>query len=191
MKQVKLWVRAIVAIVCACLIGAVCLGAMVFVWLPSRLLVALGYWQQTSEALGPLGPNNDKGLSPVSEPLGPSSPNGSENPRNPHKQGVLTDPTDGEGGLGDQGVQLRGFSLDRLDTGPKRTAIALGLNHEDADLLEQLKRRGIRVSLSEDRQNLVFRGPLDDDLRRRITENKAGLIELVEAWVAEASDTVH
>ena len=56
-----------------------------------------------SEVLGPLGVNNDKGLSPVSEPLGPLSPNGSKNARNPYEQGVLTDLTDGEGGLGDQG----------------------------------------------------------------------------------------
>ncbi len=56
-----------------------------------------------SEVLGPLGVNNDKGLSSVDEPLGPLSPNGWENPRNPHEQGVLTDLTDGEGGLGDQG----------------------------------------------------------------------------------------
>ena len=55
---------------------------------------------------------------------------------------------------------------------------------EATDLLEQLKRRGIRLSLSHDRQNLVVRGKLDDELRQQIRENKKGLIALVEAGEA-------
>lgn len=44
--------------------------------------------------LGPLGPSNDGGLSPVYDPLGIGNPSGSEKPGNQHEQGILADLAD-------------------------------------------------------------------------------------------------
>ena len=55
------------------------------------------------------------------------------------------------------------------------------------DLLCELRRRGVRLKLSEDGQQIVTRGALDDSLRDKIRAQKNELIKLLEAgegdWV--------
>jgi len=52
---------------------------------------------------------------------------------------------------------------------------------EASDLLERLRKKGIRLSLDSDGKTVLAWGAIDDEIRQQIKSLRPGLIELIQA----------
>ena len=52
---------------------------------------------------------------------------------------------------------------------------------EASDLLERLRKKGIRLSLDSDGKTVLAWGAIDDEIRQQIRMHRPGLIELIGA----------
>ncbi len=55
---------------------------------------------------------------------------------------------------------------------------------EASDLLERLRKKGIRLSLDSDGKTVLAWGAIDDEIRQEIRMHRPGLIELIGAGEA-------